>query len=167
RSRLRRLRGGCTHRVRRARPYDRRRAHIGVPQGDDQPARQKRRARGQAPGGRAASLRRLSRHPHVARASAGGDAARGDAHQNGASGVGVAAFAMAGKAAQGAFSVEYKGRSTTTAGAKGLEARAGRYMSETNSRWTVDGSSRSNMGRYANHSCRPNAESDVVKGKVI
>jgi len=24
-----------------------------------------------------------------------------------------------------------------------------------------------NMGRYANHSCRPNAESDVVKGKVI
>jgi uncharacterized protein len=29
------------------------------------------------------------------------------------------------------------------------------------------GSSRRNMGRYANHSCRPNAESDVVKGKVI
>jgi uncharacterized protein len=40
-------------------------------------------------------------------------------------------------------------------------------MYEINSRWTVDGSSRHNMGRYANHSCRPNAESDVVKGKVI
>jgi hypothetical protein len=40
-------------------------------------------------------------------------------------------------------------------------------MFEINSRWTVDGSSRRNIGRYANHSCRPNAESDVVKGKVI
>src|SRR5215475_3144181 len=45
--------------------------------------------------------------------------------------------------------------------------RGSRYMYEINSRFTVDGSSRRNMGRYANHSCRPNAESDVVKGKVI
>ena len=40
-------------------------------------------------------------------------------------------------------------------------------MYELNSRWTVDGSSRRNIARYANHSCRPNAESDVVRGKVI
>ncbi len=40
-------------------------------------------------------------------------------------------------------------------------------MFEINSRWTVDGSSRRNVARYANHSCRPNAESDVVRGKVI
>jgi hypothetical protein len=40
-------------------------------------------------------------------------------------------------------------------------------MYEVNSRWTIDGSPRSNTARYANHSCRPNAESDLVKGKVI
>src|SRR5260221_3857582 len=40
-------------------------------------------------------------------------------------------------------------------------------MYEINNRGTVNGSSRRNLGRYANHSCRPNAESDVVKGKVI
>ena len=68
---------------------------------------------------------------------------------------------------KGAFIVEYKGRRITNAQAKRLEARGSRYMYEVNSRWTVDGSSRRNMGRYANHSCRPNAESDVVKGKVI
>jgi uncharacterized protein len=40
-------------------------------------------------------------------------------------------------------------------------------MFEINSRWTVDGSVRSNIGRYANHSCRPNAESALRRGKVI
>ena len=68
---------------------------------------------------------------------------------------------------KGVFIAEYKGRRITNAQAKWLEARGSRYMYEINNRWTVDGSSRRNMGRYANHSCRPNAESDVVKGKVI
>jgi uncharacterized protein len=68
---------------------------------------------------------------------------------------------------KGTFIVEYKGRRITNAQAKRLEARGSRYMYEINSRWTVNGSSRRNLGRYANHSCRPNAESDVVKGKVI
>jgi SET domain-containing protein len=40
-------------------------------------------------------------------------------------------------------------------------------MYELNRRWTIDGSSRANIARYANHSCRPNAESDVANGKVI
>ncbi len=68
---------------------------------------------------------------------------------------------------KGAFIVEYKGRRIGNAEAKRLEARGSRYMFEINGRWTVDGSTRHNMGRYANHACRPNAESDVVKGKVI
>src|SRR4029077_7260751 len=67
----------------------------------------------------------------------------------------------------GAFIIAYRGRLLTHAQAAKLGARGNRYMYEINSRWTVDGSSRRNMGRYANHSCRPNAESDVVKGKVI
>jgi uncharacterized protein len=81
-----------------------------------------------------------------------------------ATGLGLFATALIEK---GAFIVEYTGRRITNARAKRLEALGSRYMYELNSRWTVDGSSRRNMGRYANHSCRPNAESDVVKGKVI
>ena len=67
----------------------------------------------------------------------------------------------------GAFIVEYKGRRITHAEAKRREARGSRYIFEINGRWSVDGSSRRNMARYANHSCRPNAESDLVKGKLI
>jgi SET domain-containing protein len=66
-----------------------------------------------------------------------------------------------------AFIVEYKGRRLTTAEADKLEARGSRYLYEINSRWTIDGSSRRNFGRYANHSCRPNAESHRINGKVI
>jgi uncharacterized protein len=36
-----------------------------------------------------------------------------------------------------------------------------KYLFELNGRWTVDGSVRKNVARYINHSCRPNAESDV------
>jgi SET domain-containing protein len=68
---------------------------------------------------------------------------------------------------RGDFIAEYTGPRITNAEADELERRGSRYMYELNSRWTVDGSPRSNVARYANHSCRPNAESDVVKGKVI
>ena len=66
---------------------------------------------------------------------------------------------------KGTLIAEYKGRRVTNAQADELEARGSRYMYELNSRWTVDGSNRSNLARYANHSCRPNAESDVIRGK--
>jgi SET domain-containing protein len=36
-----------------------------------------------------------------------------------------------------------------------------KYLFELNGRWTIDGSVRKNLARYINHSCRPNAESDV------
>ncbi len=36
-----------------------------------------------------------------------------------------------------------------------------KYLFEINNRWTIDGSARKNIARYINHSCRPNAESDV------
>ena len=68
---------------------------------------------------------------------------------------------------KGAFIIAYKGRRITNAEATRLEARGARFLYEINRRWTVDGSSRRNLARYANHSCRPNAESDVVKGKVF
>ena len=66
-----------------------------------------------------------------------------------------------------AFIVEYKGRKLTTEQADKLEARGNRYLYEINSRWTIDGTSRRNLGRYANHSCRPNAEAHTIGHKVI
>ena len=66
---------------------------------------------------------------------------------------------------KGAFIAEYKGRRVDNEEADRMETRGSRYMYELNSRWTVDGSGRHNIARYANHSCRPNAESDVVRGE--
>ena len=66
-----------------------------------------------------------------------------------------------------AFIVEYKGRKLTTEQAEKLEARGNRYLYEINSRWTIDGTTRRNLGRYANHSCRPNAESHRIGHKVF
>jgi SET domain-containing protein len=65
------------------------------------------------------------------------------------------------------FIVEYKGPWLTTEQADKLEARGNRYLYEINSRWTIDGSSRKNIGRYANHSCRPNSESHRIDRKVV
>ena len=48
-----------------------------------------------------------------------------------------------------------RGRHTTTS----------RYLFELDGRWTIDGSVRKNIARYINHSCRPNAESDVKPRK--
>jgi hypothetical protein len=65
---------------------------------------------------------------------------------------------------KGAFIIEYKGRKVDNKTADELDNK---YLFEINSRWTIDGSSRRNTARYVNHSCRPNAESDVIKHKVI
>src|SRR4051812_18877770 len=68
---------------------------------------------------------------------------------------------------KGGFIVAYRGRRITHAEAERREAGGARYMFELNSRWTIDGSSRRNTARYANHSCRPNAESALSKGRLI
>src|SRR6201995_3936052 len=49
------------------------------------------------------------------------------------------------------------------------DAIENKYLFELNNRWTIDGSVRENVARYINHSCKPNAESDVKprKRKVI
>ena len=63
--------------------------------------------------------------------------------------------------------VEYKGRKLTTEQADKVEARGNRYLYEINSRWTIDGTTRKNLGRYSNHSCRPNAESHQIGHRVF
>ncbi|NOJ44937.1 SET domain-containing protein [Bradyrhizobium archetypum] len=45
------------------------------------------------------------------------------------------------------------------------DAIENKYLFELSGRWTIDGSVRENIARYINHSCRPNAESDVKPRK--
>src|SRR5215472_8904735 len=94
------------------------------------------------------------------------DMARNRAFRIGRSRTGLGLFATA-PIKKGAFIAEYKGRKLTTEQAEKLEARGNRYLYEINSRWTIDGTSRKNLGRYANHSCRPNAETHRIGHKVI
>ena len=66
-----------------------------------------------------------------------------------------------------AIIAEYKGRLLTTKKADVLERKGNLYLYEINSRWTVDGTPRSNIARYANHSCNPNADTRSVKRRVF
>jgi hypothetical protein len=63
--------------------------------------------------------------------------------------------------------VEYKGRLLTTKAADKIERRGNRYLYEINSRWTIDGSPRSNVARYGNHSCNPNADTTIAKRRIF
>jgi uncharacterized protein len=66
-----------------------------------------------------------------------------------------------------AYIATYRGRRISNAEAEAREQRNARYLFELNSKWTIDGSSRWNVARYANHSCRPNAEAIGRKGKIV
>ncbi|MDX6559539.1 MAG: uncharacterized protein QOF72_2588, partial [Blastocatellia bacterium] len=57
--------------------------------------------------------------------------------------------------AKGTRIIEYTGPRITN---EEFERREGKYFFGLNSKWTIDGSPRSNIARYINHSCRPNAE---------
>src|SRR4029077_18300173 len=62
---------------------------------------------------------------------------------------------------------EYRGPRVDAAEAGRLERRGNRYLYEINPRVTIDGSPRSNIARYANHSCNPNAETYTYGGQVF
>ena len=42
----------------------------------------------------------------------------------------------------------------------------GKYFFAVNTKWSIDGTERSNTARYINHSCRPNAEAFVTGRRV-
>jgi SET domain-containing protein len=60
--------------------------------------------------------------------------------------------------------IEYVGIIKKT---KDVEEDLTKYLFEINKSYTIDGSPRWNLARYINHSCGPNAESVVTKGKVF
>jgi uncharacterized protein len=47
-----------------------------------------------------------------------------------------------------------------------VEKRRGKYFFGLNTKWSIDGSPRSNLARYINHSCRPNAEA-LISGRRV
>jgi uncharacterized protein len=65
---------------------------------------------------------------------------------------------------KGTFIIEYIGPKITSEEVQ--RRRHTRYLFEINSRWTIDGAPRWNTARYINHSCRPNAEATVSRGKI-
>ncbi len=62
--------------------------------------------------------------------------------------------------------VAYRGPLLAEEEAERYEARNSRYLFILNKKWTIDGSPRWNLGRYANHSCRPNAEPTSRNGGI-
>ncbi|MEK7604622.1 MAG: SET domain-containing protein [Patescibacteria group bacterium] len=42
-----------------------------------------------------------------------------------------------------------------------------KYLFEIHSRKTIDGATRENIARYINHSCKPNCEPELVRGRIF
>ena len=59
---------------------------------------------------------------------------------------------------------EYFGRTLTKAEEYTSNSK---YLFEINSRKTIDGTNRANRARYINHSCKPNTEPEIKKGKIF
>jgi len=65
---------------------------------------------------------------------------------------------------KGACIIEYVGRVISPE--EEYTSRS-KYLFQVNSKVTIDGQARSNTARYLNHSCRPNAEPEIVKGHIF
>ena len=59
--------------------------------------------------------------------------------------------------------IEYVGR--TISNAEAYTSRS-KYLFEVNRRRTIDGMARANTARYINHSCRPNCEPEIERGRI-
>lgn len=60
--------------------------------------------------------------------------------------------------------IEYFGREISKAEEYSSKSK---YLFEVNSRKTIDGTQRDNFARYVNHSCKPNCEPNIVRGKIF
>lgn len=85
----------------------------------------------------------------------------------GRSATGLGLFAVK-PIAKRAYIATYRGKRIATTEAQRRERRFGaRYMFEIDRRWTIDGTSRRNLGRYLNHCCAPNAEPLLRSGRIV
>jgi SET domain-containing protein len=85
----------------------------------------------------------------------------------GRSSAGLGLFAVK-PIAKRAYIATYRGKRIPTKDAHDQEWRWGaKYMFEINGKWTINGASRRNLGRYINHSCRPNAEAILRSGQIV
>lgn len=48
-----------------------------------------------------------------------------------------------------------------------VERSNGKYYFGVNTKWSIDGSSRRNIARYINHSCKPNAEPFISQSRRV
>ncbi|MEP7029492.1 MAG: SET domain-containing protein [Pseudolabrys sp.] len=62
---------------------------------------------------------------------------------------------------------EYKGPLLNFKEAEKAERTSNRYLYEISKNFTIDGKARSNVARYANHSCNPNSDTYNVKHRVF
>ncbi len=81
-----------------------------------------------------------------------------------AEGVGKGLFARM-PIAKGDFIVEYTGKKIPTKVADEMDEA--RYLFEVDKKWTIDGEDESNIARYINHSCDPNAESEIHDQHIL
>ncbi len=65
---------------------------------------------------------------------------------------------------KGDFIAEYTGMKISTALA---DVSKSRYLFEVNSEWTIDGETSSNIARYINHACKPNAEAEIHDDHIL
>lgn len=65
---------------------------------------------------------------------------------------------------KGDFIIEYTGEKIPT---KVADAMKTRYLFELDEKWTIDGEEESNIARYINHACEPNAEADTHDGHIL
>jgi uncharacterized protein len=63
---------------------------------------------------------------------------------------------------RGRFIAEYSGKRVRW---EDVDPRA-KYLFHLGKEWAIDGSPRSNIARYINHSCKPNAVPYMVRGKI-
>lgn len=68
------------------------------------------------------------------------------------------------KIPKGACIIEYTGREL---GPGEENTSRSRYLFEVSAKKTIDGSPRGNKARYINHSCRPNSEPVIYRGRVF
>ena len=60
--------------------------------------------------------------------------------------------------------IEYTGRLISNEEVE--KRKSGKYFFGINTRWSIDGTPRTNVARYINHSCRPNAVAYVTGKRV-